>query len=456
MKLSKKITLFFVFAILFSIFIVSWISNSIINNRFDKYLVSEQEETLEQISREINQLYEENGYTLYERQISSYASLENLTIKIKNLDDELLYSSDMMSGMGNMHRRMMKSHGMPEGEYVEDTFPLLKDNKKVGTVIIGYIDNSYLTEGALIFKNTLTKLLFISAVVAIIIGIITSIFLSNSLTKPLLNIRNTALEIQKGNLEEKSKLNTNTIEIRELSNSINYLGETLSKQEDIRKKYASDISHELRTPLSTLKSHVEAIMDGIWEPSQEHLSILMDEINRLTSLVDDLRSSFNSNEHEILLSKTEFNLSDEIRNIITTFTPVFNKDNIYVEQNISNNITVYMDKDKLKQIMYNLISNAVNYIGENGEISISLAKTGKDKITISVKDNGLGIKDEHIPFIFDRFYRIDKSRNKNTGGTGLGLSIVKLLVEAHGGDIKVNSKYNKGSEFIILLPLKYE
>ncbi|MDY0235725.1 MAG: HAMP domain-containing sensor histidine kinase [Gudongella sp.] len=453
MKLSKRIILLFSFAILLSIFIVSLISNSMINNRFDKYLVGEQRKKLEQISEEINQLYEENEYNLYEKQIESYASLENLSIKIENLENELLYSSDQMSGMGNMHSRMMIEHGMPEGEYVEDTFTLFQNNEKVGTVVIGYIDNSFLTESALIFKNTLTNILFISSIIAVIIGIITSILLSNSLTKPLINITKTSLEIQKGNLNKKSELNTNIIEIKELSNSINYLGETLSKQENIRKKYASDISHELRTPLSTLKSHVEAIMDGIWEPSKEHLSILMSEIDRLSSLIDDLKNSFNSNEHGIVLNKTKFNLSDEIKEIITTFMPIFNKENISIKEDIEKNIMVSMDKDKIKQVMYNLLSNSVKYIDKEGQIYISIAKIETNKVIIIVEDTGIGIQQEHLPFIFNRFYRIDKSRNSYTGGSGLGLAIVKSIIEEHGGEISVKSVYGKGSEFTIYLPI---
>lgn len=453
MKLSRKVTLFFVSAILVSIFIVSLISNSIINNRFDKFLVSEKSEKLEQISSEINELYTANGYKLYEGQIASYASLENLTIKIKNLDRDILYSSESMNRMRGMHRRMMKNQGIDEGEYVEREFPLYENEKTVGTIVLGYIDNSYLTESALIFKSTLTRILFISAIIALIIGIVTSIFLSNSLTKPLIEIRNKAVEMQKGNLKNKSQVNTDTIEIRELSSSIDYLGETLSMQEDIREKYASNISHELRTPISTLKSHIEAIMDGIWEASPDHLAILMTEINRLSALVDDLKNSFNLSEDSISLNKTKFNLSDEIKNIITLFSPRLTRDNISIDQSIEENLNVYMDKDKLKQIMYNLIENSIKYLDKDAQISISLTKINKDKVIIKVKDNGSGIKEDYLPFVFDRFYRTDESRSKDTGGTGLGLSIVKSIVRAHEGHIEVNSIYGQGSEFIIHLPL---
>lgn len=453
MKLSKKVTIYFVSAILLSIFIVSLISNSIINNRFDSFLVNEKKEKLEQISSEINELYRENEYTLYEGQVSSYATLENLTIKIKDLDDNTIYSTDSMHGMGRMHRRMMQNQGIEEGEYVEKEFPLYGNDETVGTIVLGYIDNSYLTESALIFKSALTRILFISALVALIIGVLTSIFLSNSLTKPLIKIRNTAVEMQKGNLKNKSEIKTNTIEIKELSNSINYLGETLSVQDDIRRKYASNISHELRTPISTLKSHVEAILDGIWDASPEHLSILMTEINRLSTLVDDLKNSFNINKDTISLNKTKFNLSDEIKNIITLFSPRLTRDNISIDQSIEENLNVYMDKDKLKQIMYNLIENSIKYLDKDGQISISLTKINKDKVIIKVKDNGSGIKEDYLPFVFDRFYRTDESRSKDTGGTGLGLSIVKSIVRAHEGHIEVNSIYGQGSEFIIHLPL---
>lgn len=464
MKLSRRITLLFGLAILISIFIVSLISNAMINNRFDNYLVGEQSKKLEQISEEINDLYENNEYILHEKQIESYASLENVSIKIRDLEDKLLYSSDQTSGMVSMHGRMMMSHGtsgrmsermadvMSEGEYVENSFDLFRQDEKIGTVVIGYIDNSFLTESALIFKSTLTNILIIASIIAVIVGIITSVLLSNSLTVPLLNITNTSLEMQKGNLSKKSKPNTNIIEIQELSNSINYLGETLSRQEVTRRKYASDISHELRTPLSTLKSHVEAIMDGIWEPNQKHLSILMNEINRLSSLVEDLKASFNSTEYGIVLNKTRFNLSDEIKEMITTFKPIFNKENISVIENIDKDIIVYMDRDKIKQVIYNLLTNAVRYTSRDGQVHVSLTLNKEHQVLITIRDTGIGIKQEHLPLIFNRFYRIDESRNLNTGGTGLGLAIVKSIVEKHEGDLSFSSIYGEGSEFTIHLP----
>ena len=451
MKVSRKISLFFIIAILLSIFVVSIVSNFMINNRFERFLAKEQELKLKEISDEINKLYEENGYKLYQREINSYASLEDLSIAIMDLKGNLLYSSNN-KGMGNMHRKMMKNHRFPQGSLVEKFFPLLEKDRQVGTLVIGYIDNSYLTEGSIVFKNTLTRSLFLSAILAIFIGITTSVILSKSLTVPLLSIRDAAIEIRKGNLNIKSETDTNMVEIKELSDSINYLGETLAKQESIRKKYASDISHELRTPLTTLQSHLEAIMDGIWEPSDKHLMILMDETNRLSSLVDNLKDSFNSDEHEMILDKSNFNLSNELKNIVTSFIPLYDKEDFIIETNIEDNIKISMDRDKLKQMIYNILSNSIKYLDDKGKVFISLKKQ-KENISISISDNGLGIREKDLQYIFDRFYRVDESRNIDTGGTGLGLSIVKSIVEAHNGSIKVISKYGEGTKFIILLPI---
>lgn len=465
MKLSKRITLLFSFAILLSIFIVSLISNALINNTFDEYLVGEQGEVVERISEEINDLYEENDYEIDEQPIDSYASLEDLEITIRDLDDQIVYSSNHMGGMhgmqGNMHGHMSKGRQSRRrdpnriGEdSVEKNFDLLRQGQKAGTVTIVYIDNSLMSESAVIFKRTLSKILMIASVIAIIIGLITSILLSNSLTKPLIDIKNTSQEIQKGNLSKKAEPSTNIIEIQELSESINYLGQTLSEQEKIRKAYASDISHELRTPLSTLKSHVEAIMDGVWEPNDKHLSILMNEINRLASLIDDLKASFNSTEEGLVLHKTPFNLSEEMNEMLTTFLPIVSKEGLSITGKIEEDIEVRMDQDRIKQVLNNLLTNAVKYTDPSGVIELSLAKKSGNKVQVKVKDTGVGIPKENLPFVFNRFYRIDSSRAKSTGGTGLGLAIVKSIVEQHGGMISVKSVSGKSSEFTIELPIE--
>lgn len=460
MKLSKKLILSFISLIIVSITIISLTSNAMINRRFENYLITEREDKFENIYKVINELYVNSNFKLDPMELKHYALSEDINIIIQDMQGNILYNSSTGMGMGRMGRMGGMHHGgmnhmmnIPQGEYVEKVYKLLHDNNIVGSLIIGYIDNAYLTESAILFKNTLGKSFIISGLITIFIGILVSIFLSNRLTTPLINIRNTANEIQSGNLNAKSIVNTNIKEILDLSSSINYLGGTLSQQENIRKRYASDISHELRTPLTTLKTHIEAIIDGIWEPTKEHLDILMSEITRLSNLVDDLRDSFNAEEYNINLKKTRFNISEELENIITSFIPIYSQKGYNISQYIEKNIEVFMDIDKFKQIINNLLTNAFHYLGKDGKVSIKLTKLN-NKLNLSIEDNGIGIKEENLPLIFDRFYRADTSRNKTTGGTGLGLSIVKSIVEAHGGNIYIKSQYGKGTKVVMNFPLE--
>lgn len=457
MSLSKKLTLSFVLSILISILIISFVSNSMINDKFDIYLIEERNKKFEKIRNDINELFLEKKGNIISENIINYASMEGIYIEIKDSQNNIIchssnnkFNKNMMGNMMRRHQRMMnKNLQNSAGNYLEKSFPLIDNDKVIGTLIIGYIDNAYLTESALLFKNTLSKSFIISGIITIVLGFLISIFLSKGLTKPLINITNTANQIRKGNLKSRSNVSTKTKEILDLSHSINYLGETLENQENLRKRYASDIAHELRTPLTTLKSHLEAIIDGIWEPNDEHLNIILNEINRLAKLVEDLKNTFKIWEGQLNVNRTNFNLSNEMENILSSFKPLFEKENYILEYFIEEDIEICMDKNKLKQIMYNLLSNALKYLNKNGKVLVTLAKE-KNNIKITVEDNGTGIKEEDLPFIFERFYRSDTSRNRKTGGTGLGLPITKALVEAHGGFINVESKLGKGTRFTIL------
>lgn len=454
MKLSRKLTLNFLFLILISIIIISITSNFMINNRFENYLIKERENKFLRIQEEINKLLIENDNQIDEMDLKHLALTEDITLKIKDLNGVIIYDSN--TGFGPRRRGPMNHHmGMMRrdnnknnGNYKEQSYDLYKSDKQIGSLVIGYIDNSYLTESAMIFKKALANSFAISGIIAMIIGLIVSIFVSNGLTRPLINIKNTANEIRKGNLSSKSYVKTNTSEIKDLSKSINYLGATLLNHEKSRRRYASDISHELRTPITTLKTHLEAIIDGVWEPNKEHLDILMHETLRLSKLVDDLKDSFILEEYSMELNKIDFNLSKEIENIITAYTPIYNSDNYILEGSIQRDIHINMDKNKLNQIINNLLSNAKKYLNPNGKVTVEL-KEKKDTIIIKVEDNGIGIKKEDLQFIFNRFYRVDTSRNKSTGGSGLGLSIVNSIVKAHDGKIDIKSEYKKGTQIIL-------
>lgn len=461
MKLSlmKKLSLGFLLAILGSIILTSLISNYTIGREFEKYLVDEHKVKIDNIITIARDLYnEQNGFTNINRaELQRYAEMQELYIEIKDSANNTVYSSgsahlyhkSMMQNM--MGSNMHNFSGMNTGEYTENNYPLLVNTKNIGTITVGYFGTSYLSSSSVTFINTLNNSFIIAAFIALIFGFIISIIISRQLSKPLLKITKTANEMRNGNLQSRALVKTSTKEIDDLSSSINYLAESLNKQDMLRKRLTSDIAHELRTPLTTLKTYLEAFIDGIWEPTVVRLEAFYEEIDRLTKLVDNLRNLAKLEQSNLNLNKSKIDLSDELEKIIDTFKPLYIKKDYKLFSNITPDIKAIIDKDKFKQIMNNLVSNAYNYLIPNGTVEVILKKE-KQNIIIKVIDNGIGIPEKDLPYIFERFYRSDISRAKNTGGSGIGLTITKSFVEAHGGKIYVESKLNEGTTFTIEFP----
>jgi len=449
MKISlvKKLSLGFILAVLGSIILASAISNYTVGNKFEDYLVDEHKTKVDNVVKIIDDLYNKKEASEIDTdEIQRYAELQELYIEIKDFNNNTIYSSGKsylqhkgMMGNGNMMGPMMRNFsGINMGEYTEEKYPLKVNDTESGSIIVGYFGTSYLSSASVTFINTLNHSLLISAIAALIFGIIISIVISKQISKPLAKITETANEMRNGNLNVRAIVSSNTKEIAELSNSINYLAETLNSQEMLRKRLTSDMAHELRTPLTTLKTHIEAFIDGVWEPTSERFEVFYEEIDRLTKMVDNLRDLSKLEQTNISLNKSKVDISKELKKIIDTFKPLYIKEKYELYSSITPNIIAIIDVDKFKQIMTNLISNSYNYLNPKGKVEVELIKEDKN-VVIKVIDNGIGIPEKDIPYIFERFYRSDLSRNKNTGGSGIGLTITKAFVEAHGGEIYLES-----------------
>jgi signal transduction histidine kinase len=195
---------------------------------------------------------------------------------------------------------------------------------------------------------------------------------------------------------------------------------------------------------------MEAMIDGIWRPEPERLISCHDEIMRINRMVGDLEKLAKYESESLILIKTSFDISGLIQHIIQNFENEFMNKDIKISF-FSEEEVVFADKDKMSQVIINLLSNAQKYTPQGGMVEVAVKGTN-DSAEISVRDTGNGISPEDLPYIFERFYRADKSRNRMTGGAGIGLAITKAIVEAHKGRIQVKSKVNEGSEFIVSLP----
>lgn len=222
----------------------------------------------------------------------------------------------------------------------------------------------------------------------------------------------------------------------------------------MRKDFVANVSHELRTPITSIKGFAETLLDGNQkdvETEQQFIKIIYDESKRLQYLVEDLLTLSMLEKDDFHLQLTEVNLSELIDEIQPALEHQAMKRDIKLITHTDQSHRLMADREKVKQVLTNLIGNAINYTQEHGEISLTVNETD-ESMRINVTDNGIGIEQEDLPRLFERFYRVDKARSRNTGGTGLGLAIVKHIVEVHGGKITVDSEINKGSSFTVYLP----
>ncbi|WP_017756084.1 two-component system histidine kinase PnpS [Calidifontibacillus oryziterrae] len=230
---------------------------------------------------------------------------------------------------------------------------------------------------------------------------------------------------------------------------------TFKRLEQMRRDFVANVSHELKTPLTSLKGFSETLLDGAIndiESREYFLTIILKETERMQSLINDLLDLSKIEQDSFRLNQSSVNIKEILNEIVVMLENKAQAKNIQVIMEMNNNehLITQGDSYRLKQIFINLIDNALNYTMDGGKVQIS-CKSAKDKIKVEIKDSGIGIKAEEIPRIFERFYRVDKARSRNSGGTGLGLAIVKHLVEAHHGKIDVMSELNSGTVFSITL-----
>ncbi|MFD1019005.1 two-component system histidine kinase PnpS [Thalassobacillus hwangdonensis] len=223
--------------------------------------------------------------------------------------------------------------------------------------------------------------------------------------------------------------------------------------EEMRKDFVANVSHELKTPITSIRGFSETLLDGAMKDEallQQFLHIILKESGRLQSLINDLLELSKLEKSNFQLNVTEFNLQDLLKDIVPIVQHAADQKQIELDMSIDGETVVEGDAPRLKQVFVNLMLNAVNYTAEGGKVNVSLSEE-RENVIILVRDTGIGIPQEEIPRIFERFYRVDRARSRNSGGTGLGLAIVKHIIEAHRGKVEVESEIGKGTTFKVIL-----
>jgi len=301
-------------------------------------------------------------------------------------------------------------------------------------------------------RTSVFQLFMISGGVAIFLAIILVYVFSLRFTRPLKQINNAAKIIAGGEFRNRLEVNTED-EIGQLADSFNHMVEDLQKLEEMRRGFIANVSHELRTPMTSIRGFVEGILDGTIPPERQnnYLLIVRDEANRLNRLVNDLLDLSKMEAGEITLSIKPFDINELVRVCVIKLETLITSKNLEIEANFeTENMIVNADRDSIERVIINLLHNAVKFSNENGRIILETVKN-KEKILISIKDDGVGIDEIDKKRVWDRFYKSDKSRGMDKTGTGLGLAIVKNIINEHKQDIWVESEIGLGTKFTFTL-----
>ena len=323
------------------------------------------------------------------------------------------------------------------------------DSSLIGAVI-------YISQVQEIYENLheiQLKIMTWLIVVAVAV-IVMSMFVIRTITRPVGELREGIAKMTGGDFSARVNVRGHN-EFAELAAAFNSMSERLELLDKSRNQFVSNASHELKTPLSTMKILIETILyQDPFDPgmSKEFLSDVNKEIDRLSRIVSDLLTLVNIDSGGMKLNSADLDIHELLLEQVKRLAPLARENGIELDCSAKEALEVTGDAVKLQQVIYNVIDNAIKDTPRGGEVHASLARVGK-RAVIRVTDTGIGIPADDLPHVFDRFYRVDKARSRATGGTGLGLSIVKQIVQMHGGAISASSEEEKGTTFVIELPL---
>ncbi len=308
--------------------------------------------------------------------------------------------------------------------------------------------------GSDFFLKALGSSQLISIAISAMLGIMLATVFARRLAQPLEAVSKAARKMRGGDLSARAPVPPCNItgEPEDLATNFNAMAESLERQERERKNMVADIAHELRTPIGVMQAKLEAIEDGVFPLSIDEIKKLSKQTKLLARLVQDLRTLSLADAGQLQLETRVFNLAAKIREITSGFEPSAQQKRVKLEVRAPEKLELHGDPDRIAQVLSNLLDNALRYTPEHGTVCIALEST-QNTARVIVRDSGQGLPSESLEHVFDRFYRVDESRNRSSGGSGLGLAIARTILELHGGKISVQNRLEGGAEFVCALPV---
>lgn len=456
-SIFQKMMVTYFLILIISLFLIAYITSQFMQQQ----IIEQRRSVLEREALRVSRMYDqlEGGVISVEH----FMETLNVMQQAENVDVSIIFddTSDIM-GIGNIGRLPIQSNrptpslenpvrqyftaqfeSEEEDEYVQMltvAVPLLEEGQRFGEILIYTpIANVQLLTQQI---NRIIMLTFSGITIPVTLLLY---FFSKRFTRPLVDMRNVAQKISDGEYGHRLDVKGND-EVSDLAISLNSMAYKIRNLEEIRKDLIANVSHELKTPITTVQNFIQGILDGVIEKedAEQYLGVALDETKRLGKLTNELLELSSFEKKVSHLNKEWVNLEKLVKEVLMQLHFDFERKNIQLIEELQSEVHGYVDRIRMKQVLINVLNNAIRFTPREGAIRLELRDRG-DKFSIEVIDSGPGIRPEEIPFVYERFYKGDKSR-KRTTGFGLGLTISKHIMDAHGGDISILSLTQEGKE----------
>lgn len=423
---------------------------------FTSYVDTRREEEVVQAVEQVENDFQQNRAFTNQTQIILHrlTMQENILFKLYSTDEELLLDSSQTGGHMNQHQKGQGRQGnkqeIVDSSFSSETFDLYANETFIGELEVGFPTSLASTDDQ--FLTDFIRYLLLAIIVMTSLAVLFSFIFSKQLTKGFKQIGE-AVHMLKNHRHQLLPTNYRIKELQELSEGVNDLSVSLQKGEQLRKQFTSDLAHELRTPLSTLRSQLESFQDGVLEPTPERLEQSYKELMRLVRLVNEMEELHAAEDPQQKLDIKTLDSRIVLRSINERFQPSFQEKQLSLVVSTDKSFEFAADPDRFIQIMTNLLNNAWKFTPTGKKVDVDVSQDNQFT-HFFVTNEGNGMSEDEVQHAFDRFFRGEKSRNRERGGLGIGLSIVKALVEAHDGKVHIKSRPNLGTTFTVSFPIK--
>ena len=441
------------------IVLMTFFANLFVNREFDRYMQRQDEARSEAIVTDMAGQYNDltgmwDTDTLHT--IGMYALYGGYIVKVYDASGTMLWDAENhdMALCGQIMDEIVgrMENARRNGSFQSHAYTMTRGQVTVGSVTISYYSPFFYTANDDRFLDALNTVFLVIGLVAAALAVVLGWLLARRVALPVTKAAEAAGRIAQGEYGDRIQGGTGTRELDRLILSINHLAEALETQETLRRRLINDVAHELRTPLTAVSLHLEAMIDELWQATPDRLKSCHEELTRLGELVKDIQQLADAEGGS---PKLRFAPVD-LRELSETVAGGLSAQAHAKSQSLTvtgEPVVAEADRERMQQVLVNLVVNAIKFTPEGGHIAVAIKDRG-ETVSVSVRDDGIGIGEADQTLIFERFYRVDESRDRRIGGAGIGLAVAKSIVLAHGGTIGVESNVGEGSVFTVTLPKK--